>query len=125
MSGKGVLPIALKCIREVRAVSDLPIIGCGGVSSADDVRAFFHRHYRPDNAILAVAGAEPRYLSLNAFIEEGLQVALPAWLVSKVVLKADAVANPVSMRPVRPYPMGLSTHSLILKSFSSQLPLTV
>jgi dihydroorotate dehydrogenase (NAD+) catalytic subunit len=39
MSGKGVLPIALKCIREIRAVSDLPIIGCGGLSSAADVRA--------------------------------------------------------------------------------------
>lgn len=41
MSGKGVLPIGLKCIREVAAASDLPIIGCGGVSSADDVRAYF------------------------------------------------------------------------------------
>jgi dihydroorotate dehydrogenase (NAD+) catalytic subunit len=40
MSGKGVLPIALKCVREIRAVSELPIIGCGGASSADDVRAF-------------------------------------------------------------------------------------
>ena len=41
MSGKGVLPIGLKCVREVAAASDLPIIGCGGVSSADDVRAYF------------------------------------------------------------------------------------
>ncbi|MEH6608477.1 MAG: tRNA-dihydrouridine synthase [Halioglobus sp.] len=41
MSGKGILPIALKCVREIAAVSDLPIIGSGGVSSADDVRAFF------------------------------------------------------------------------------------
>ena len=41
MSGKGVLPIGLKCIREVAAATDLPIIGCGGVSSADDVRAYF------------------------------------------------------------------------------------
>ncbi|QFU77262.1 dihydroorotate dehydrogenase [Halioglobus maricola] len=40
MSGKGVLPIGLKCVREIRAVTDLPIVGCGGVSSADDVRAF-------------------------------------------------------------------------------------
>ncbi|AQA17694.1 dihydroorotate dehydrogenase [Halioglobus japonicus] len=40
MSGKGALPIALKCVREIRAVTDLPIIGCGGISSADDVRAF-------------------------------------------------------------------------------------
>lgn len=37
MSGKGVLPIALKCIREIREVSDLPIVGCGGFSSAADV----------------------------------------------------------------------------------------
>ncbi|MFK8050025.1 MAG: tRNA-dihydrouridine synthase [Halioglobus sp.] len=40
LSGKGVLPIALKCVREIAAVTDRPIIGCGGVSSADDVRAF-------------------------------------------------------------------------------------
>ncbi len=39
MSGKGVLPIALKCLREIRAVSALPIVGCGGLSSAEDVRA--------------------------------------------------------------------------------------
>jgi dihydroorotate dehydrogenase subfamily 1 len=41
MSGKGILPLALKCVREIAAVSDLPIIASGGVSSADDVRAFF------------------------------------------------------------------------------------
>jgi dihydroorotate dehydrogenase (NAD+) catalytic subunit len=39
MSGKGVLPIALKCIREIRQISDLPIVGCGGLSSAADVDA--------------------------------------------------------------------------------------
>ncbi|MEL7044874.1 MAG: tRNA-dihydrouridine synthase [Pseudomonadota bacterium] len=39
MSGKGVLPIALKCIRDVRTVSELPIVGCGGFSSAADVDA--------------------------------------------------------------------------------------
>ena len=40
LSGKGILPIGLKCVREIRAAVDVPIIGCGGVSSADDVRAF-------------------------------------------------------------------------------------
>lgn len=40
ISGKGVLPIGLKCVREVAEATGLPIIGCGGVSSADDVRAF-------------------------------------------------------------------------------------
>lgn len=42
MSGKGVLPVALKCVREIAAVTDLPIIGCGGASSAADVREFFN-----------------------------------------------------------------------------------
>lgn len=40
MSGKGVLPIGLKCVREMAAATALPIIGCGGASSADDVRAY-------------------------------------------------------------------------------------
>lgn len=40
MSGKGVLPIALKCVLEIAAVVDCPIIGCGGISSASDVRSF-------------------------------------------------------------------------------------
>ncbi|ETN92391.1 Dihydroorotate dehydrogenase B (NAD(+)), catalytic subunit [Gammaproteobacteria bacterium MOLA455] len=42
MSGKGVLPIALKCVLEIRAETDLPIIGCGGASSAADAREFIN-----------------------------------------------------------------------------------
>jgi dihydroorotate dehydrogenase electron transfer subunit/dihydroorotate dehydrogenase (NAD+) catalytic subunit len=41
MSGKGILPIGLKCVREIAAAVDCPIIGCGGVSSAEDARAYF------------------------------------------------------------------------------------
>ncbi len=40
MSGKGVLPIALKCVGEMASAVDCPIIACGGISSADNVRAF-------------------------------------------------------------------------------------
>jgi dihydroorotate dehydrogenase (NAD+) catalytic subunit len=40
MSGKGILPIALKCVKEIAEAVDVPIIGCGGLSNADDVRAF-------------------------------------------------------------------------------------
>lgn len=40
MSGKGVVPIALKCLREIASAVDVPLIGCGGISSADDVRAY-------------------------------------------------------------------------------------
>ncbi len=39
MSGKGVLPIALKCLRALAAETDKPLIGCGGLSSAADCRA--------------------------------------------------------------------------------------
>ena len=39
LSGKGVLAMAQKCIRAIRSVTDLPIIGCGGVSSRQDVLA--------------------------------------------------------------------------------------
>ncbi|XOV82670.1 MAG: tRNA-dihydrouridine synthase [bacterium] len=39
MSGKGVLPIALKCVREIVKEVDVPVIGCGGLSSAMDVAA--------------------------------------------------------------------------------------
>ncbi|ARN76167.1 tRNA-dihydrouridine synthase [Oceanicoccus sagamiensis] len=40
MSGKGVLPIALKCVSEIAEAVSCPVIGCGGISSADNVRAF-------------------------------------------------------------------------------------
>ena len=40
MSGKGVLPIALKCVDEISNAVDCPIIACGGISSADNVRGF-------------------------------------------------------------------------------------
>ena len=39
MSGSGVLPTALKCIHALKAITDKPIIGCGGLSTADDCRA--------------------------------------------------------------------------------------
>ncbi len=39
MSGRGVLPIALKCIKQIREAVDVPIIGCGGLTTIEDVRA--------------------------------------------------------------------------------------
>ncbi len=41
LSGPAVLPIALRCVDEVcRALPGTPVVGCGGVSGADDARAF-------------------------------------------------------------------------------------
>ncbi|MEM9254083.1 MAG: tRNA-dihydrouridine synthase [Pseudomonadota bacterium] len=42
LSGKGILATGLKCVREVAARVDVPIIACGGASGADDVRAYFN-----------------------------------------------------------------------------------
>jgi dihydroorotate dehydrogenase (NAD+) catalytic subunit len=40
MSGKGILPIGLRCIKEISEAVSVPLIGCGGMSDADDVRAY-------------------------------------------------------------------------------------
>ena len=40
VSGKGVLERALQCVREIKAEVSVPIIGCGGISSAKDVQEF-------------------------------------------------------------------------------------
>ncbi|MFT4671443.1 MAG: dihydroorotate dehydrogenase subfamily 1 [Pseudohongiellaceae bacterium] len=40
VSGKGVLERALQCVREIKAEVSIPIIGCGGISSAKDVQEF-------------------------------------------------------------------------------------
>jgi dihydroorotate dehydrogenase (NAD+) catalytic subunit len=40
LSGKGILPIGVKCVREIAARVQVPIIGCGGISSAGDVQAY-------------------------------------------------------------------------------------
>ena len=42
MSGKGVLPITLKALKALRALTDAPLIGCGGLSSAADCRDAMH-----------------------------------------------------------------------------------
>ncbi len=37
LSGKAVFPIAVRCVYELYEAVDIPVIGCGGISSADDV----------------------------------------------------------------------------------------
>ncbi len=40
MCGRGILPIGLRCTREIAQVVDVPLISCGGISSAADVREY-------------------------------------------------------------------------------------
>jgi dihydroorotate dehydrogenase (NAD+) catalytic subunit len=37
LSGRSIFPIAVRCVYEVYEASRLPVIGCGGISTADDV----------------------------------------------------------------------------------------
>lgn len=40
LSGRGILPIGLKCVRDIVDRVHVPVIGCGGIAGADDVRAY-------------------------------------------------------------------------------------
>ncbi|NKB34973.1 MAG: dihydroorotate dehydrogenase [Pseudomonadales bacterium] len=40
VSGKAILATALKCVQEIHAAVDCPIVACGGISSAENVRRF-------------------------------------------------------------------------------------
>ena len=37
LSGKAIFPIAVRCVYELFGACDVPIIGCGGISTAEDV----------------------------------------------------------------------------------------
>lgn len=37
LSGKAIFPIAVKCVWDLYAACTIPVIGCGGVSTAEDV----------------------------------------------------------------------------------------
>ena len=40
LSGKAILPIGLKCVQEIRSLTKLPIIGCGGITGAADLNNY-------------------------------------------------------------------------------------
>lgn len=40
LSGKGILPVGLKCVRDIAGAVNVPVIACGGISCANDVRAY-------------------------------------------------------------------------------------
>ena len=63
MSGQGILPIALKCMKEIREAVDVPIIGCGGVSTLEDVRAFQHEGANIIGVGSAVTGMDSETLA--------------------------------------------------------------
>ncbi len=40
VSGKAILGLGLECVKKIRRVTKLPIIACGGISTAEDVRNY-------------------------------------------------------------------------------------
>lgn len=40
VSGKAILELGLECVKRIRRLTDLPIIACGGISTADDVKKY-------------------------------------------------------------------------------------
>jgi len=40
VSGKAISELGLKCVREIRNITDLPIIACGGISTAEDIKIY-------------------------------------------------------------------------------------
>lgn len=40
ISGKAILELGIECVREIREITDLPIIACGGISNARDVERY-------------------------------------------------------------------------------------
>lgn len=42
LSGSAIKPIAVKCVYDITKSLDVPVIGCGGISSWDDAMEFFY-----------------------------------------------------------------------------------
>lgn len=40
ISGRAILELGLNCVKTIREMTDLPIIGCGGISTAEDVKRY-------------------------------------------------------------------------------------
>ncbi len=104
ISGKGVLPIGLKCVREIRAVTDCPIIACGGISSADDVQAYRDAGgsvFGIGSSLVGMTTAEiaDYFTALSAELEPGTPDSSPTTRTESLVhYDVDMSFQPVTLR---------------------------
>ncbi len=77
MSGRGITPIGIKCVKDITdALGKIPIIGCGGIYTANDVRAYEKAGatlFAIGSALAGMTEAElKKYFStLNSDLERG------------------------------------------------------
>jgi dihydroorotate dehydrogenase (NAD+) catalytic subunit len=69
-SGKGIKPVALRCAWECARSVSIPVIGCGGIATADDVLEFL------------VAGCTAVQVGTASFSDPGLLADLPGQLAA-------------------------------------------
>jgi dihydroorotate dehydrogenase (NAD+) catalytic subunit len=77
LSGPAIKPVALRIVRDVARAIDAPVIGIGGIATADDAMEFLvagasaiqvgtANYYAPTAAIDILEGLEPRFAHLGA-----------------------------------------------------------
>lgn len=77
LSGPAIKPLALRIVRDVSKAIDAPVIGIGGIATADDAMEFFlcgasavqigtANYYMPTAAIDVLDGLPPRFAVLKA-----------------------------------------------------------
>ena len=71
-SGRGIKPVALRCAWECARSVSIPVVGCGGIATADDVLEFL------------VAGCTAVQVGTASFSDPALLAALPAQLEARL-----------------------------------------
>jgi dihydroorotate dehydrogenase (NAD+) catalytic subunit len=116
LSGSGVLPLGIRAVREAASAVDIPIIACGGISSARDVVAYLNAGAALFGIGSALAGMNTekiaRYFS-RLISDLDAQTATPE--ISKGAPKGTCTAY-VRTRVLENRPMGDSMFQLRLES---------
>lgn len=72
LSGKPIKPIALRCVYEISSKYDIPIIGCGGISSWEDAVEFILAGASAVQVGSAVGSTDDRWLEVFGDINSGI-----------------------------------------------------
>ncbi|MFZ5866737.1 MAG: nitronate monooxygenase [Thermodesulfobacteriota bacterium] len=116
LSGAGVLPLGIRAVREAAAAVDIPIIACGGISTAKDVVAYLNSGAALFGIGSALAGMDTRSIAryftrLISDLDSNMETVKISKRASKGACTAYVRAKVVENRP-----MGDSMFQLRLES---------